>query len=67
MNSLERFLKDSKRDDNKVKTDMMDFSEKKYQCQQCNKWSNGSFFDHKTLTIYWDCPDGHQSKVVLSV
>lgn len=67
MSRLEDFLSRSKQEQARTVTDMMEYSSNKYQCQTCDEWSNGSFFDSKTMTIYWDCPSGHQSKVALNV
>jgi len=65
MSRLEDFLEKNKKET--FSKESLKKSNSKYQCQECKLWSEESFFDIITYTLYWECPDKHQSKVELNV
>lgn len=65
MSHLEDFLGKNKK--NELDKTRLTRSESQYQCQECDLWSEESFFDIITSTLYWECTEGHQSKVELNV
>ena len=65
MSRLEDFLGKNKKES--FNKELLSKSDSKYQCQECELWSEESFFDRITYTLYWECPNNHQSKVELNV
>ena len=37
----------------------------KKPCAKCDKDSDGYFWDSSTMTISWECPDGHKNSYVV--
>jgi hypothetical protein len=63
MNRLEEFLdKNPKQNRENLRK-----VSKRYQCQKCNDYTDETYINDKTMTIYWYCNEGHESKVELSV
>lgn len=63
MSRLEEFLDKNPRQD---RSNMRKVS-KRYQCQQCNEYTLETYINDQTMTIYWYCDQGHESKVELRV
>ena len=64
MSRLEDFLGSGKKPEPRADLEKI---ERKYQCQSCNKFAEFANIERDTMTIYWNCEDGHESKVTLNV
>ena len=65
MSRLENFLGKDK--EGRPDLDRLQKVDKKYQCQQCEKYCDAAYFDEKSYMMYWYCDEDHESKVSLIV
>jgi hypothetical protein len=63
MSRLENFLGK----DGQVNKSELSYVGKRYQCQVCDEFTNDSYSNPRTFTIYWYCSNDHESKVELNV
>lgn len=63
MSRLEEFLEKNPKQN---RTDMRKTS-RRYQCQFCEEFTSETYINDNTMTIYWYCDQGHESKVELRV